>query len=182
LLITDLLPENENFIQQAALLLVEEFKQNWSDAWPTLDEALEEVRECLEEGKILRVALDDDGSTVLGWIGGQHFYSRVWELHPLVVRGDRQGQGIGRLLVSDLEVQVRQRDGLTLMLGSDDDNEMTTLSNKDLYPNIHEHIASIQNLKRHPYEFYQKLGFAIIGVMPDANGLGKPDILMAKRL
>lgn len=33
-----------------------------------------------------------------------------------------------------------------------------------------------------PYEFYQKLGYAIIGVVPDANGLGKPDILMAKRV
>jgi hypothetical protein len=30
------------------------------------------------------------------------------------------------------------------------------------------------------YEFYQKQGYVIVGVMPDANGLGKPDILMAK--
>jgi len=38
----------------------------------------------------------------------------------------------------------------------------------------------IRNLGRHPYEFYQKLGYVIVGVIPDANGLGKPDILMAK--
>ena len=25
-------------------------------------------------------------------------------------------------------------------------------------------------------------GFVIVGVVPDANGLGKPDILMAKRV
>jgi aminoglycoside 6'-N-acetyltransferase I len=37
-------------------------------------------------------------------------------------------------------------------------------------------------LRGHPYEFYQKMGFAIVGVMPDANGIGKPDIYMAKRL
>jgi len=43
-----------------------------------------------------------------------------------------------------------------------------------------QHVARIRNLKQHPYEFYQKQGFVIVGVMPDANGIGKPDILMAK--
>jgi len=32
------------------------------------------------------------------------------------------------------------------------------------------------------YEFYQKLGFTIVGIIPDANGWGKPDILVAKRV
>ncbi|HQY94322.1 MAG: hypothetical protein WAU00_01310 [Caldilinea sp.] len=52
----------------------------------------------------------------------------------------------------------------------------------DLYPNLWEHIANIGNRRGHPYTFYQKCGFAIVGVVPDANGLGKPDILMAKRV
>ena len=59
---------------------------------------------------------------------------------------------------------------------------MTTLSGVSLYPNPWEHIASIKNLKGHPYEFYQKQGYTITGVVPDANGPGKPDILMSKRL
>lgn len=33
-----------------------------------------------------------------------------------------------------------------------------------------------------PHGFYEKLGFMIVGVMPDANGIGKPDIYMAKRV
>src|SRR6476661_2634127 len=53
---------------------------------------------------------------------------------------------------------------------------------KQYDPNVWEHIAKIRNLRGHPYEFYQKMGFAIVGVMPDANGIGKPDIFMAKRL
>jgi aminoglycoside 6'-N-acetyltransferase I len=31
-------------------------------------------------------------------------------------------------------------------------------------------------------KFYQKLGYVIVGVIPDANGPGKPDIMMAKRV
>jgi aminoglycoside 6'-N-acetyltransferase I len=54
------------------------------------------------------------------------------------------------------------------------------LSGINLYPQVWDHLAHLRNLKRHPYEFYQKQGYMIVGVMPDANGLGKPDILMAK--
>jgi aminoglycoside 6'-N-acetyltransferase I len=179
--IRDLASDDERAIQQVAVMPKEGFSIHWPDAWPTLEEALEEVRESFEEGRISRVAVEADGS-VLGWIGGQLSYDGVWELHPLVVRADAQGKGVGRALVTDLEAQVRQRGGMTLMLGTNDDDHMTTLSGVDLYPDIWRHIAAIQNLRGHPYEFYQKLGYAIIGVVPDASGIGKPDILMAKRV
>ncbi len=83
-------------------------------------------------------------------------------------------------LVTDLEERVKERGGLTITLGTDDENQQTTLAGINLFPNVCEHLAHIRNLKHHPYEFYQKLGYVIVGVMPDANGLGKPDILMAK--
>lgn len=82
--------------------------------------------------------------------------------------------------VTDLEAYVGARGGLTITLGTDDENDQTSLSGINLYPNVWEHIARIRNLKSHPYEFYQKLGYVIVGVVPDANGIGKPDILMAK--
>jgi aminoglycoside 6'-N-acetyltransferase I len=84
--------------------------------------------------------------------------------------------------VADLEAQVRKRGGLTLWLGSDDEDDMTSLSGVDLYADLPGHLARIRNLKGHPYEFYRKSGFVIAGVVPDANGPGKPDILMAKRV
>jgi aminoglycoside 6'-N-acetyltransferase I len=59
---------------------------------------------------------------------------------------------------------------------------LTSLGGRDLYPNVLEHAANIQNLAGHPYEFYQKVGYVVVGVIPDANGPGKPDIYMAKRL
>ena len=173
--------DGEEAIRQAADLLVQGFGDGWPDAWPTEEDALKEVREALGEDRICRVALGEDG-TVLGWIGGIPSYEgKVWELHPLVVRPDVQRRSIGRALVADLEARVGERGALTLWLGTDDDTGMTTLSGVDLYPDVLGHLANIENLRGHPYEFYQNLGFSIVGVLPDANGWGKPDIFMAKR-
>lgn len=178
--IRDLRSDDEAAIKQAALLLVEGFREHWPNAWPTLEAALEEVRECLAAERICRIAVE--GEIVLGWIGGLPQYDgHVWELHPLVVRADQRGRGIGRALVEDLEAQVAARGGLTIFLGTDDEDDMTSLGGADLYTDLWGHIARIQNLKGHPYSFYEKLGFIIVGVVPDANGPGKPDIYMAKR-
>jgi aminoglycoside 6'-N-acetyltransferase I len=180
--IVDLPPEDESAIHQAATLLVEGFREHWPAAWPDIDAALAEVRVALEPGKICRAAIGEDGS-LLGWIGGIPGYSgNVWEVHPLIVQPDRQDQGIGRALVADLEGRVRERGGLTLWVGSDDEDDMTTLSGVDLYDDLPGHLARIRSLKDHPFEFYQKCGFIVAGVVPDANGRGRPDILMAKRV
>ena len=179
--IVDLGWGHEGIVRQAAALLIEGFKDHWPEAWPDMGAALGEMREALGGGRISRVALDESGA-VLGWIGGIPSYGgKVWELHPLVVRSDLQRRGIGRALVADLEARLRERGALTLWLGTDDEGGMTTLSHVDLYPNVLEHLANIKNLRGHPYEFYGKIGFSIVGVMPDANGPGKPDIYMAKR-
>ena len=167
--------------EQAAVVLYEGFRTNWPEAWPTLDDARNEVREALDAEKVCRAAFSEHGA-VLGWIGGYHTYALVWELHPLVVHPDAQGQGIGRALVADFEAIVAARGGLTILLGSDDESEMTSLSGVDLYPNPFDHIARIRNLRGHPYTFYQKCGFTIVGVVPDANGFGKPDVLLSKRV
>ena len=179
--IGDLDPNDSAAIERAAALLVSGFAEHWPDSWPDQAAALEEVHEALEKEKICRAAFDENGH-LLGWISGQPMYASVWELHPMVVDPALQGKGIGRALVADLEQQVAQRGGVTLFLGSDDENAMTSLGGVDLYPDVFAHLQQIKNLRKHPYEFYQKCGFALIGVVPDANGLGKPDILMAKRV
>ena len=173
---------DEELVRQAAELLVNAFREHWPDAWPTLGEGLEEVHEMLESDRICRVAVDEEGN-LMGIIGGIPGYDgNVWELHPLAVQPSLQGHGIGRSLVEDFEEQVRSKGGLTITLGSDDEDNMTSLSNVDLYENLWEKIRDIRNLKNHPFEFYQKLGYVITGIVPDANGRGKPDILMAKKI
>jgi aminoglycoside 6'-N-acetyltransferase I len=180
--ILTLSPENDDLIQQAARLLIDAFHEHWPDAWPTHEEAMKEVYEMLENERICRVAVEEK-RILLGIIGGIPGYDgNVWELHPLAVQPSEQGRGIGRALVEDLEEQVRLRGGLTITLGSDDEDSMTSLSNVDLYENLWEKIRDIRNYKNHPFEFYQKMGYVITGVVPDANGRGKPDILMGKRL
>lgn len=180
--IVDLQPHNQLFIEQMTAVLHTAFRAHYPDAWADMDSARAEVEEFFDAERICRVAVADDG-TVLGWVGGISQYNgRAWELHPIAVHPAYQGQGVGRMLIADLEAQVRARGGGTIFLGTDDEDNQTSLSNVDLYPNPLEHLARIQNLNRHPFEFYQKAGFVIVGTIPDANGPGKPDILMAKRV
>ena len=180
--IISLQSDNDPLIQQAAQLLVDAFQEHWSDAWPAFEDGLKEVHEMLQSGKICRVAVDKWGN-LLGIIGGISGYDgNVWELHPLAVQPSMQGKGIGRALIVDFEEQVRLKGGLSVTLGSDDQDNMTSLSNVDLYDNLWEKVRDIRNLKNHPFEFYQKMGYVITGIVPDANGVGKPDILMSKRV
>jgi aminoglycoside 6'-N-acetyltransferase I len=52
----------------------------------------------------------------------------------------------------------------------------------DLYPDPLSAARDLQDFGGHPFAFYRRLGYAVVGVLPDANGYGKPDILMAKRV
>jgi aminoglycoside 6'-N-acetyltransferase I len=171
---------NDNIIEQCAQMLVDEFVR--PSGWKSFDSAMEEVERVLREGFALAMIAEDD--LVAGWIGGLPEYDgRVWELHPLVVRASHRRVGIGRELVAAFEHDARARGALTATLGTDDDSGMTSLSDVDLYENVPQHIAALRDLGReHPFLFYQKLGYVVSGLMPDANGPGRPDIYMSKRL
>ena len=165
---------------QAASLLVEGFADHWPTAWPDFESAKCTVLACLSSGRICRAAVDGDGR-VVGWSAAEPIYQgNVWEVNVLVVRRDCQRQGIGGALLADLELQASTRGGLTMWLGSDDEDDMTSLAGVDLYPDPLWHLARIANFKGHPYDFYRKMGYTIAGVLPDANGPGKPDIFLTK--
>ena len=179
--IADLSPQDDPTIRQVAQLALEAFA-HIPDWLKDFDGALDEVRASLAPGRISRVARSPAGE-VVGWVGGVPQYDgNAYELHPLAVKPGARRRGIGRALVGDLETQARQRGAITLYLGADDEFGGTNLFGADVYPNVVEHIAAIRNLREHPYEFYQKCGFVIVGIIPDENGFGKPDIIMAKRV
>ena len=124
-----------------------------------------------------------DGDRVLGWIGGVKGYSHSLELHPLVVDPPRHRQGVGRTLVAALEARAKAQAYLAIHLGADDEVGGTSLFGAELFPDPLAKLAAITPTERgHPFFFYRRLGYEPVGLIPDANGIGKPDILMSKRL
>jgi aminoglycoside 6'-N-acetyltransferase I len=177
--IVDLATQPLNLRTQAAALLAIAFPQE--NGWPTIEISLAEIDWVAKDG-FVRAAVD--GGRVVGWVGGLPEYrGRVWELHPIVVDKARRLSGIGRALVAAFEDEARRRGGLTATLGTDDEFDMTSVSGIDLYRDVPGHIAGLRDLgQRHPFLFYRKLGYVVTGLMPDANGRGRPDIYMSKAL
>ncbi len=164
-------------LKRVAALLHEAFPH----AYRNLEEAFEEAKSlCIGDFVVLVAEVEDE---IVGVIGAKAQYAHTgWELHPLAVTKTYQGKGIGRALYETLEDSMRAKGCVTLYLGTDDEFDRTSLSQVDLYEDTFTAIANIENLDRHPYAFYEKMGFKIVGVIPDANGLNKPDIMMAKRM
>lgn len=173
--IVDLADQPKQIREQAAALLVE----GLNAGWPTLESARAEVERVIQDG-FARAMLR--GELLLGWIGGLPEYDgRVWELHPIVVRQEYRRQGVGWKLVDAFEREAARRGALTVTLGTDDDTGITSLAGVNLYDNLPRHISEIRDLgHEHPFLFYQRLGYIVTGVMPDANGRGLPDIYMSK--
>jgi aminoglycoside 6'-N-acetyltransferase I len=151
-------------------------------AWHTLEDARAQVATFFEdEDRTALAALD--GKAVVGWVGRIRNYSHAFELHPIAVDPDHQRRGVGRALIGALEALVKSEGALALYLGADDDFGGTSLFGADPYPNLLTSLARIEARgDRHPLGFYLKLGFRLAGLIPDANGRGQPDILLAKRL
>lgn len=178
-MISSLRSQPSSVLEAAAEMLVFDFSE--PSGWKEIASAREEVATVLRDGFALGLMAE---GRLAGWIGGLPQYGgRVWELHPLVVRKEERGRGFGRALVEAFESEAERRGALTATLGADDDTGMSSLAGVDLYDNLPGRLASLCDLgRRHPFGFYQKLGYTVTGVVPDANGRGKPDIFLSKRV
>ncbi len=167
---------HDDDLKEAAKLVHEAFRDSYDE-----NEALREIETLLEKDNICLAAFT--GGTLTGVIGAMPQYGKTgWELHPLVVAEGYRKQGIGKALIRALETALIEIGAIILYLGTDDETFRTSLSRGDLFDNLFEKLKQIENYSDHPYSFYQKQGFEIVGALPDVNGFNKPDILMAKRL
>lgn len=82
-----------------------------------------------------------------------------------------------------IEALTTRRAGVcSLCLGANDDFGGTNLFGQDLYPQVLECLSRLAPTSGQPYTCYQARGDAVVGVLPDVDGIGKHDILMAKRI
>lgn len=173
--------EEPGYRSTAAKILMETFMDKGISAWPDMPSAMQEVDECVAKPNICIGLLL--GDVLAGWVGLRPLYKKTWELHPLVVVPHHQGKGIGRVLVRELEKKARASGIIGVVLGTDDEHHKTSISQVQITEeNIFEEMKKISNINRHPYEFYKKCGYMIVGIVPNANGMNKPDIWMWKNL
>lgn len=175
-------PTDEIRLAQAASILYDAMEPV-TDAWPTVEAALGEILDLAKiKGGVVFLALDEEGE-VCGLVAGQPRYTgHVMELHPIAVRPRSQRCGIGRALVAALEDAARKLAYTTILLGSEDETGQTSLAGKNLYPDPLEKLSAMEVKPASPVGFYRRLGYCVVGVVPDANGAGRPDIWMAKKI
>jgi aminoglycoside 6'-N-acetyltransferase I len=168
-------------MEEAAHILFTAFQTMNGTAWPAPASALQEVKECIAAPNMcIGICVNN---VLAGWVGLRPMYEKTWELHPLVIAPQHQHKGLGTLLIRELEEKAREQGIIGILLGTDDETYSTSLSQQELTgDNICHAIMNIRNMKKHPYEFYQKCGYVIVGVIPNANGVRKPDIWMWKNL
>lgn len=93
-----------------------------------------------------------------------------------------QGKGYGSMLVNKIERLAQSRGVLGLLAGTSDETGSTPLYGVDLYQNPCELFNRLIGAEQHVVTFWRKVGFSVVGVLPDAEGRGRPGITLAKRV
>ena len=164
-------------VDAAAHILVVAFHDR-SPAWPTVSAAYGTVNEFAQDQHIAFGAFAD--SSLVGWIGATPSYNgNVWEIQLLGVTPEWQRIGIATALVRILISAVGHVGCHTVCVWCDDETNSTSIGGCNLFPRPLDALARLESGPRHAGGFYEHIGFVRCGILPDANGPGKPDILYA---
>jgi aminoglycoside 6'-N-acetyltransferase I len=120
---------------------------------------------------------------LVGCIGATAQYGgHAWELHPLAVAPRHARKGVGTALIQSLCNSLLERGACTLFAWCDDETASTSLGGVDVYPDPLIAVSTLVSGPRHAGGFYLKNHFRLTGILPDANGFGKPDLLYVRRI
>ncbi len=178
------LPETDKLMLEKLTQLTFEGGKQHNPFWlPTMKDAKDEVAEALSANRICRVLID--GESPLGWGAViPHGYG-IWELHPLVIDPAYHRKGYGKYLVGELEKLAVSAGATTMILSTTDALGGTNIGGIDLYDDplgrlIKIDVTNVEN--GHAFQFWRKVGYSLVGVLPDAEGRGIPSIQFSKRL
>ena len=173
-------PANQTHIEQIAQFLHQCFRKYSPDWLPTISDCRQEIAESFEPGRSSLVMLDEQDHAI-GWTGAI-WDENVWEIHPIAVSPNHQHQGVGAALVNEICQLARQNGAAAIWAGTSDETGATNFSQTDLYTNPIKAMEQIEAPDDHAINFWRHIGFTLVGVLPDAEGRGKPGIHFAKSL
>lgn len=180
-------PLTDVLAREAATVLHDAYARLRPHPWPSQTEALAEVHEALGADRVALAAVGDD--RLLGWVGASPTgYGRLtWELHPVAVDPRAQGAGVGAALVRELLEGLAAREVGTVLASCPDTDGATSIGGVNLFPGVLDHLRMLDDRRtlegrRHPRGFLQRFGFEVVGVVPDATGPGRHDILLAAQV
>lgn len=171
----------ENHCEQLALLLHRCSPEAVNPAG-TRDAALLAVTESLRDDAdtISLAALIDD--EVLGWIAGKRYRTHGFRITHCVVHPDVHRLGIGRRMAIAFESAAQDAGALIVHASMIDSACSTSLGGRDLFPGLLSRTVNEQDDVNHPVIFFLCCGYELAGVLPDAYGWGKPELIVAKRV
>jgi aminoglycoside 6'-N-acetyltransferase I len=177
-------PETDKLTLEKLIQLTWEAGKQHNPFWlPTTKDAKDEVHEALSSSKICRVLMD--GELPLGWGAIVPQGYGVWELHPLVIDPAYHRKGYGKYLVGELEKLAVAAGATTMVLSTADAIGATTIGGIGLYDDPLGRLTKIDVTNAgegHAFQFWRKVGYSLVGVLPDAEGRGVPSIQFSKRL
>lgn len=177
--IRDLDPADVGLLDALAQLSVDAAAVHAPQWLPTLADAHEELRDASAQGHTTRVLYED--GTPRGWGSVFPVYGSVWEFHPLLVDVAYHRRGFGSRLVHDLEGHAAVAGAGVLFVSTSDETGATSLSGTDLYADPIGALARFEVSESPAAAFWVRMGFSLVGLLPDAEGRGKPSIHLAKR-